>query len=276
MMQQAPKYSPTTAQQRPQPMPRRRAYVNLEDTRNDTFGEWLYNHRRGLLATLLLYAVGVVVLLTTRVIVEIPPVEYEIEIIPEEMLEEEEVERVKVHADIEYLEQQVRNIKSNQMASFDAASGSEAMELDAETQELMAKIADINTSEGLFEGGSSGRGLGEGGGGSGSSKGAGDGKGEKGKFSGAVTVSYSFSKPVRNHRSLYTPAYRAKGGGTVVVDVWINRNGTVTDARIASSTNTELNAQALSAAKNIKTLFDINNSAPTSHRGTITYIFVAQ
>ena len=277
MMQQVPKYTQPRQQQRSQPMPRRRSYVNLEDTRRDSFGEWLYNHRRGLLAALLLYVAGLFILLTQRVIVEIPPIEYEIEIVPEEMLEEQVVERPNVYPDMEYLEQQVRNVKSNQMSSFDEASGGEAVEYDAETQELMDRIAaDMNLSEGLFEGGASGKGIGQGGGGTHSGKGAGDSKGEKGKFSGAVTVSYSFAQPVRHHRSLYTPAYRAKGGGTVVVDVWINRNGTVTDARIASSTNSTLNAQALAAAKHTKTLFDINNGAPTSHRGTITYIFVAQ
>ena len=81
---------------------------------------------------------------------------------------------------------------------------------------------------------------------------------------------------MRNHRNLYVPAYRSKGGGVVVVDVWIDRNGTVTTARIASSTNSELNQQALSAARNSRTLFDINNSAPAPQRGTITYTFVAQ
>ena len=91
-----------------------------------------------------------------------------------------------------------------------------------------------------------------------------------------MTVNYSFTDPVRHHRDLYVPAYRAKGGGVVVVDVWLDRNGTVTNARIASSTNPELNSQALAAAKHSRTLFRIDNTAPQSHRGTITYTFVAQ
>jgi TonB family protein len=91
-----------------------------------------------------------------------------------------------------------------------------------------------------------------------------------------VTVAYNFEKPVRHHRDLYVPAYKTKGGGVVVVDVWLDRNGTVTKASIQSSTNSELNASALAAARHRKTLFRIDDTAPESHRGTITYTFVAQ
>lgn len=260
---------------------RRRARVDLENTRSESFGEWCYTHRVGIVVVLACYAIGIVVMLTTRVTVEIPPVEYIIEIVAEEPTVDD-VEKLRQRRDELQREidqrlaavQQVRNLQSND-ASASAASGSD-VQYDAEMQQLMDKTAsDMATNRGDYESGMR-EVAGIGSGGTGGGAGSGTGSGEKGKFSGAVTVSYSFTAPIRHHRALYTPAYRAKGGGVVVVDVWINRNGSVTDARIASSTNAELNQQALAAAKHSTTLFNIDNTAPQLHRGTITYTFVAQ
>jgi hypothetical protein len=73
------------------------------------------------------------------------------------------------------------------------------------------------------------------------------------------------------------PVYLAQGGGEVVVDIIVNRNGEVLTAvprdgsRISDPT---ILAYAKQAAE--KTLFNADNSAPDKERGTITYIFVAQ
>lgn len=282
MQQQNQNIEPNRGRQQPR-KPRPRARVNLENTRNEGFAEWLYNHRVGLIVVLAAYIVGVVVLFTTRVSVEIPPVEYIIEIVDELPPTEEEVEKLRQQRDELQREidrrlaavQQVRNVQSNDAAESEASGGE--LSYDADMQQMMNQVAsDMATNRGDYESGLR-EVAGIGNGGSGGGSGGGKGSGEKGKFSGAVTVEYSFTSPVRHARGdLYTPAYRAKGGGIVVVDVWINRNGTVTDVRIASSTNPELNKQALDAAKHAKTLFNIDNTAPTSHRGTITYTFVAQ
>lgn len=264
-----------------QPHSVRRSAIDLGDTRSESFGEWLYTHRIGLVVVLVAYAVGIYLLFTARVNVEIPPVEYTIEFVEEEPtieeLEQLRRQRDKLQEDIDRrlaAMQQVRNLQSNDAS--ESAGSTANTNFDAETQELMSKVAsDMATNNDSYQSGMRDiAGIGKGGSGSGNAKG--DGTGDKGKFSGAVTVSYSFQSPVRNHRNLYVPAYRSKGGGVVVVDVWIDRNGTVTTARIASSTNSELNQQALSAARNSRTLFDINNSAPAPQRGTITYTFVAQ
>lgn len=281
MQQQNQNIEPNRGRQQPR-KPRPRARVNLENTRNEGFAEWLYNHRVGLIVVLAAYIVGVVVLFTTRVSVEIPPVEYIIEIVDELPPTEEEVEKLRQQRDELQREidrrlaavQQVRNVQSNDAAESEASGGE--LSYDADMQQMMNQVAsDMATNRGDYESGLR-EVAGIGNGGSGGGSGGGKGSGEKGKFSGAVTISYSFTSPVRHHRDLYVPAYRAKGGGIVVVDVWINRNGTVTDVRIASSTNPELNKLAEYAAKNAKTLFNIDNTAPTSHRGTITYTFVAQ
>ena len=220
------------------------------------------------------------ILATARYNVEVRPVEYLIEFV-EDVPSVEEVEKLKKKRDQLQEEinrrmaavERVKNLQSNDAAE---AGGSEQMNYDSETQQMMDKIAsDMASNRGSYESGMRDiKGMGKGGSGSGSGQSKGDG--DKGKFSGAVTVAYSFTDPVRHHRDLYVPAYRSKGGGVVVVDVWLNRSGVVTAARSNSSTNSELNATALEAARHHRTLFRIDDSAPQSHRGTITYTFVAQ
>lgn len=259
----------------------RRLSIDLGDTRSESFGEWLFNHRIGLIAMVAAYIIGIIVVATTRINVELQPEEYIIEFVEEEPTEEE-LEQLRRKRDALQEEinqrlaraQRVQNLQSNDASE---SSASADMRYDSETEQMMDKIAsDMATNRGDYESGMRQiEGMGKGSG-SGSGSGGANGTGEKGKFSGAVTVNYSFTDPVRHHRDLYVPAYRAKGGGVVVVDVWLDRNGTVTNARIASSTNPELNNQALAAAKHSRTLFRIDNTAPQSHRGTITYTFVAQ
>ena len=261
--------------------PRKKPLVNLDDTRRESLGEWLFRHRVGLLVVIAVYLVGGVVLATTRYNVELRPVEYIIEFV-DEAPTAEEVEALKRKRDMLQEDinrrlaamEKVKNLQSNDAA--ETAGSVDQMQYDSDMQEMMDKVAsDMAQNRGDYESGMrevAGIGKGGSGGGSGGAKGT----GEKGKFSGAVTIAYSFENPVRHHRDLYVPAYRAKEGGVVVVDVWLDRNGTVTAARINSSTNPTLNDQALSAARHHRTLFKIDGSAPTSHRGTVTYTFVAQ
>lgn len=258
-----------------------RPLVNLYDTRRETFGEWLYNHSIGVVVVVVVFIIGGTFLATARYDVDLRPVEYLIEFVEEapsaEEVEELKRQRDKLQEDIERRMaaiERVKNLQSNDAA--EAGGSAEQMSYDSDMQEMMDKIAsDMAENRGSYESGMRQiEGMGRGGSGKGSGEDKGDG--DKGKFSGAVTVAYNFSDPVRHHRDLYVPAYRSKGGGVVVVDVWLNRNGEVTAARINSSTNDELNPQALEAARHHRTLFRIEDSAPVSHRGTITYTFVAQ
>lgn len=255
--------------------------VDLGATRKESLGEWLYTHRVGLIVVLITFIVGGTWLATARYSFTMPPTEYLIEFV-EEVPSEAEVEALKRKRDQLQDEidrrlqevQKVKNLQSNDASETSASSSS--LGHDSQTEQMMDKIAsDMAANRKEYESGM--RAVDEmGKGGEGDGAGSDKGEGEKGKFSGAVTVAYNFSDPVRHHRDLYVPAYRSKGGGVVVVDVWLDRNGTVTQARIASSTNAELNQQALSAARHRKTLFKIDDSAPASQRGTITYTFVAQ
>lgn len=255
--------------------------VDLGDTRSESFGEWLYTHRVGIIVVFISFMVGGTWLATARYDVVIPPVEYIIEFVDDAPTEAEVAElkrkRDELQAEIDRRLYEVKNVKNLQSNEASESAGSRGqLESDAKTQEMIDKISsDMEANRSAYERGN--REVAEiakGGEGQGSGEEKGDGK--KAKFEGEVTVSYNFSDPVRHHRTLYVPAYKTKGGGVVVVDVWLDRNGTVTSARINSSTNSELNAEALAAAKHHKTLFMIEDTAPQSHRGTITYTFVAQ
>ena len=255
--------------------------VDLGATRKESFGEWVYTHRIGLIVVLVAFIVGGVWLVTGRYNFTIPPVEYIVEFVNDEPtpaeVEELKRRRDELQEEIDRRLQQVQkvqNLKSNE-ASETSGSNSK-VGYDSETEEMMDKVvSDMAANRQEYESGMRAvNAIGKGGEGEGSGTDKGDG--ERGKFSGAVTVAYNFTDPVRHHRDLYVPAYRTKGGGIVVVDVWLDRNGRVTQARVASSTNKELNQQALDAARHHKTLFKIDSSAPASQQGTITYTFVAQ
>lgn len=261
-------------------VPRRHARIDLGNTRKESMGEWLFNHRVGLLAVFAVFVLAGTVLATARYSVERVDLEYFIEIVPQE-LEEEKVAETKPTVSAEELYQrmqQVRNVVSNEAAQEEDSSGSSEQEQEVENPTDNPNEGVDGTNSSSDDGMSSVRGTGKGGKGGGNDKGDNEdeNKSTKPKYQGACTVSYRFEEPVRNHANLYIPAYTARGGGVVVLDVWLDRNGTVTSARVASSTNSSLNQIALQAARNYNTQFNIDGSAPQSHKGTITYTFIAQ
>jgi TonB family protein len=269
------------------PRPRRRPHIDLGDTRSESFGEWLYSHRLGFVAVIISILVGGLWIATARVNIEIPPIEYIIEFVDQEPTPEE-VEKLKQQRDKLQQEidrrlaavQQVKNVQSNESAE---EGGAESQNYDNETQQMMDKIAsDMASNRSDYESGMrEANGIGKGGSGNGS--GGKKGNGKDSKFKGAVTVSYDINyvsgnkKVARTARaSLYKPAYLAKEGGYVVLEVRVDRNGTVKSAVVKESSNSALNEIARKAALNAETIFNIDSNAPVSNVGTITYIFVAQ
>ena len=94
-------------------------------------------------------------------------------------------------------------------------------------------------------------------------------------FKGKSNIHYLLGN--RYHLQLPIPVYLAQGGGEVVVDIVVNRNGDVLSAtpRVPVNLNDPtILAYAKQAAE--KTLFNPSSSAPEKERGTITYLFVAQ
>lgn len=269
------------------PRPRRRPHIELGDTRSESFGEWLYSHRLGFVAVIISILVGGLWIATARVNIEIPPIEYIIEFVDQEPTPEE-VEKLKQQRDKLQQEidrrlaavQQVKNVQSNESAE---EGGAESQNYDNETQQMMDKIAsDMASNRSDYESGMrEANGIGKGGSGNGSGGKKGNGKDKN--FKGAVTVSYDINyvsgnkKVARTARaSLYKPAYLAKEGGYVVLEVRVDRNGTVKSAVVKESSNSALNEIARKAALNTGTIFNIDPNAPVSNVGTITYTFVAQ
>ena len=94
-------------------------------------------------------------------------------------------------------------------------------------------------------------------------------------YSGKSNIHY-FLKD-RFHVRLPIPVNLAKGGGQVVVDIQVDRDGRVVKAQARSAANLHdpmLPQYALEAAE--RTVFNADAKAPAIQKGTITYNFVAQ
>lgn len=81
----------------------------------------------------------------------------------------------------------------------------------------------------------------------------------------------------RYHVSLPIPVYLAQGGGTVIVDIAVNRQGQVVQAeprRNPAVHDEQIFVYAATAAR--RTLFNADQNAPNPQKGTIHYTFVAQ
>ncbi len=116
------------------------------------------------------------------------------------------------------------------------------------------------------------------------SQGVSTGAGDQGKANGSPNSNNytgngggngNASVPNRTNISLPLPAYSSNNQGTVVVQVWVDRNGNVTRAEYqpkgSNTSNGYLVSQAIAAAKRAR--FNADPSAPEEQKGTITYFF---
>jgi hypothetical protein len=81
----------------------------------------------------------------------------------------------------------------------------------------------------------------------------------------------------RYHLSLPIPVYLTQGGGLIVVDIAVNRQGKVIEAeprKNPSVRNEQIYLYAKAAAS--RTIFNADTDAPNPQRGTIHYTFIAQ
>jgi TonB family protein len=86
----------------------------------------------------------------------------------------------------------------------------------------------------------------------------------------------SFYLGGRGSSYLEIPEMQVKERGTVVVDIWVNREGNVVKAQVKSKGTTVLDAdqrqRAIQAARN--STFEADPQAEPEQRGTITYTFI--
>ncbi len=81
----------------------------------------------------------------------------------------------------------------------------------------------------------------------------------------------------RYHISLPIPVYLSQGGGKVVVDIIVNRQGRVTEA--VPRRNTRIREEQTffyAKAAALRTVFNSEPTAPKAQKGTIHYTFIAQ
>jgi colicin import membrane protein len=90
---------------------------------------------------------------------------------------------------------------------------------------------------------------------------------------GNSNISYDLAG--RRHQSLPLPKYDYQGEGRVVVEVTVDRSGTVTKAIAGVKGSTTLDEYLLRVAREaaLKAKFDSNPAAPVIQKGTITYNF---
>ena len=85
----------------------------------------------------------------------------------------------------------------------------------------------------------------------------------------------SFDLGGRNAKSLPRPSSDFNEEGTIVVDIWVDRDGRVQNTQIGKGTNitnSRMRQAAMNAAKS--SVFSPDKDAAELQRGTITYIFI--
>ena len=264
-------------QREPRPQPQRRPRLRLPfDNRRSDAGSWAYDHRIGLSVTLIVYLVLMISFVATRIVIGRKPAELGIEI-DLRTLAELERERDRLQEEVDRRQQEdpidwrsIRNTASNENAlneNLRDDRGTNAAELNdaaADAQDRMRANREAY-ERGLAEE----RALGE--------RPSGDGEQRErqdAKIRGSVTVSFSFVDPVRTSRHIEIPAYLCEGGGEVVVAATLDRSGKVIAARVVSGGDECMREAALRAAR--VSTFNIDESAPAKHNGTITYLFIPQ
>lgn len=256
------------------PRPRKpRLRLPFDNRREDPIG-WIYDNRIGLSLTIIVYLVVAIVFVSAKIGAskrEVPNTIY-IDLGAVELLEQErdrlleEVRRNNQNIDWN----SIRNLSSNENAlneNLEDAKGTNtaALNSSAEATEREMQANREAYERGLREADAIGENR---------SQGKGDKERKDTKRKGSVTVSFSFTNPVRYSRYLVKPAYRCEGGGEVIVSVVVNQRGEVISASVTSGGDECMRQTAIESARNSR--FDINNSAPAKQHGTITYIFIPQ
>lgn len=274
--QTAPQKPRVTAasQQRPARRPRMRLPF---DNRKQDAGEWAYDHRLGLSVMIIVYLVMAIVFVSSKIIINSKPHMQGI-YVDLQTLAELEAEKERLEQEIEMKQSDldwsaIRNQTSNDALlneNLKDDRGINTAELNQSARDIAAGMqanraayeAGLAEAQSILESERQSEQTGE------------KSQQQDTKVKGGVTVRYEFKDPVRTKRHLVVPAYLCDGGGQVVVAVTLNQGGEVISARVVSGGDEMMREEALKAAR--ASLFNIDMSAPASHRGTITYTFIPQ
>ena len=259
--------------------PRRQRMRLPFDNRKQDAGEWAYDHRIGLSVMVIAYLVLAIAFFASKIVIGSRPHMQGIYVYFQ-TLGELEAEKERLQREIELKQQQdidwsaVRNRMSNDALlneNLKDDRGTNTSEINESAKDIAAGMAAKRAAyeAGLAEAKSileAEREKADDGGKS--------SKGQDAKYKGGVTVRYAFKDPVRMKRDLVIPAYKCEAGGQVEVAVVLNQGGEVISARVISGGDERMKEEALKAAR--ASLFNIDNTAPARHSGTITYTFIPQ
>ena len=263
---------------RPEGRPPRRQRMRLpfENKKQDA-GEWAYDHRLGLSVMVIVYLVLGIVFFASKIVIGSKPHMQGI-YVDLQTLEELEAEKERLEREIQMQQSQldwsaVRNLQSNESMlneNLRDDRGTNTSEINESARDIAAGMAANRAAyeAGLAEAQSILTADRE------SSDRDKQTQRQDVKYTGGVTVRFEFKNPVRTSRDLVVPAYKCEAGGQVVVNVVLNQGGEVISARVASGGDERMREEALKAAR--ASTFNIDNSAPVRHSGTITYTFIPQ
>jgi hypothetical protein len=256
--------------------PRRKPLRLPFDNRKQDIGSWAYDHRVGLFITIIIYLIIGIGFFASKIVIgrKVSQQGMYIDLQTVELLEKErdrlaeEVRRANQKIDWS----KIRNTSSNENAlnenlADDRGTKTAELNSDAEAVEARMRANREAYERGLREAKSAGERQDDG------QDKQGNTNGDK-RVKGTVTVSFSFTNPVRYSRHLVKPAYRCEGGGEVVVKLAIDRAGKVLYAYVESGGDECMRQIAVASAKGSR--FDHNDNAPAKQEGTITYIFIPQ
>lgn len=254
-----------------------RLRLPFENRRQDA-GAWAYDHRIGLCVTLIAYLVLAIAFVGSKIVIGRRSAETSVYIDLNTLADlEEERDRLqrevqeKMHQPQDFDWSQVKNVASNENSlneNLKVDRGNRASELNADAAAAAARMAanrsayeqGLAEAEAIRQGGET----------------ANDRPSELSdrKVSGYVTVRLDVKEPVRRARDLKKPAYQCEGGGEVVVEIEVRRDGSISNARVLSGGDEYMREVALRAAR--QSTVNIDSSAPERQKGTITYLFIPQ
>lgn len=282
-------YIPKNAKSAP-PLPLGKRVARPYDNGKTDPATWAYDHRAGLCVTVIVFLVAGIVFMSAQIAMHPKTTPTAIFVDLREMPQQPE-QRPMTPEERQQFEDVLRNVRnqvSNENASTSAqsgaarggggAGGADGLR-DASDERLYQSGEELagrmRASREMYERGNrelqemidrSRR--------SGQQQGA-DEQARDVKIKGNVVI--SFSLVGRSAVYLHRPTYQCEGGGEVVVNITVNRNGHVTAAAISSASSSDDNClieRALSSARSSQ--FNVDASASDRQSGVITYLFVPQ
>lgn len=246
------------------------------------WSDWVYRHRIGLLITLVIYLTLAIMFVSYQIVVKpVVPTSVQVELEEEETTEEITEEELK---EIEKMEQMmgeaVRNKVSNDDSKFDESlrdsKNSNANEIYEEAERVQEELArsreeherslrDLENRQKSREQQREKENI--------------ERKESNKKQDSFVRGNVTTAFKLEGRTAIYIdiPAYKCEGGGQVLVNISVNRNGKVVGANVEKATSTSdrcLISEALASARACK--FNTSQSADDPQRGTILYTFIAQ